>query len=82
MTSRERFLQTLDFECPDQPWVRAYAFVCPQTRLQWRTRCYLPTNRKKERQPMGIVVDQSSGALGIVTMKDLVEEIVGDLAAW
>ena len=40
MTSRERFLKTLDFESPDQPWVRAYAFVWPETHLQWRTQGY------------------------------------------
>ena len=40
MTSRERFLKTLDFECTDQPWVRAYSFIWPETCLRWRTQGY------------------------------------------
>jgi CBS domain containing-hemolysin-like protein len=31
---------------------------------------------------MGLVVDKSGRCLGIVTVKDLVEEIVGELQAW
>ena len=34
------------------------------------------------RQAMAIVVDRSGECLGVLTIKDLVEEIVGDLAAW
>ena len=34
------------------------------------------------RQAMAIVVDPSGDCLGVLTIKDLVEEIVGDLAAW
>ena len=37
---------------------------------------------QKDRQVMGIVVNQSGRSLGLFTMKDLVEEIVGDLEAW
>lgn len=37
---------------------------------------------REQRRIMGIVVDASSHAVGIVTIKDLVEEIVGELAAW
>lgn len=33
-------------------------------------------------QAMAIVVDRSHRCLGVLTVKDLVEEIVGDLAAW
>ena len=40
MTSRERFLKTLAFESVDQPWVRAYAFVWPETCGVWRTQGY------------------------------------------
>jgi len=31
---------------------------------------------------MAVVCDARDRAVGIVTIKDLVEEIVGDLAAW
>lgn len=37
---------------------------------------------QKERQVMGIVVNQHGRCLGLFTMKDLVEEIVGELEAW
>lgn len=34
------------------------------------------------KQRMGLVIDSNKNALGIVTIKDLVEEIVGELAVW
>src|SRR5262249_49942599 len=34
------------------------------------------------RQVMGIVTDSSGACLGLFTMKDLVEEIVGELDVW
>lgn len=37
---------------------------------------------QQSKQRMGIVVDKYNTALGIVTIKDLVEEIVGELAVW
>lgn len=37
---------------------------------------------QKSRQRMGIVINKNNRALGIVTIKDLVEEIVGELAVW
>jgi CBS domain containing-hemolysin-like protein len=37
---------------------------------------------RKARAPMAIVEDAHGRAAGIVTLKDLVEEIVGELAAW
>ncbi|MFO0972132.1 MAG: CNNM domain-containing protein [Phycisphaerae bacterium] len=40
------------------------------------------TALRERQQVMGIVVDDAGAALGIVTMKDLVEEITGELAAW
>lgn len=40
------------------------------------------TALREQRQVMGIVTDAAGRALGIVTMKDLVEEITGELAAW
>jgi putative hemolysin len=37
---------------------------------------------QKESQTMGVVVDRAGLMLGLVTLKDLMEEIVGELAAW
>ncbi len=37
---------------------------------------------QRARRTMAIVVDERDRAVGIVTLKDLVEEIVGDLVAW
>jgi len=37
---------------------------------------------RSARQQMGVVLDDGGRATGIVTIKDLVEEIVGDLRAW
>jgi CBS domain containing-hemolysin-like protein len=37
---------------------------------------------QQSKQNMGIVIDQHKKAVGIVTIKDLVEEIVGELAVW
>ncbi|KPJ71908.1 MAG: hypothetical protein AMS14_08860 [Planctomycetes bacterium DG_20] len=34
------------------------------------------------RDPMGLVADAAGRPLGIVTIKDLVEEIVGELGEW
>ena len=40
--------------------------------------------RSLQREPraMAIIVDRRGQCVGLLTMKDLVEEIVGDLAAW
>jgi len=37
---------------------------------------------QQESSPMGVVVDGDGNAVGIVTIKDLVEEIVGELEVW
>ena len=37
---------------------------------------------KRARQPMGFVTDDNGETVGIITIKDLVEEIVGELGAW
>jgi putative hemolysin len=37
---------------------------------------------QRAREVMGIVTDRAGSCLGLFTMKDLVEEIVGDLEAW
>ena len=40
------------------------------------------TLMQKARQTLAVVVDRQGGAIGLVTMKDLVEELVGDLENW
>jgi len=40
MTSRERFLNTLDFKQVDIPWIRAFSFVWPETEIEWRKQGY------------------------------------------
>jgi putative hemolysin len=37
---------------------------------------------QRARQAMAVVLDRSGSCVGILTVKDLVEEIVGDLEAW
>jgi putative hemolysin len=37
---------------------------------------------RQARQQLAVVVDPAGRAVGIVTVKDLVEEIVGELEAW
>ena len=37
---------------------------------------------RSARQQMGVVLDDGGQAIGVATIKDLVEEIVGDLMAW
>ena len=40
MTSRECFLKTLDFGSPDRLWMRGFAFIWPETCIQWRGQGY------------------------------------------
>ena len=37
---------------------------------------------QRQHNPMAIVVNQQGQAIGIVTIKDLVEEVVGELGQW
>jgi CBS domain containing-hemolysin-like protein len=37
---------------------------------------------RRSKQPMGIVITKAGRPVGVVTIKDLVEEIVGELEAW
>ncbi len=39
-TSRQRFLDTLDFKAVDKPWVRWGSFLWPETTEVWRTQGY------------------------------------------
>ena len=56
--------------------VRPAVYFKPDVRVTQALRAL-----KEARQPMGIVEDES-GAAGIVTVKDCVEEIVGELHEW
>ena len=40
------------------------------------------TLMQKARQTIAVVVDRNGRALGLITMKDLIEELVGDLENW
>jgi uroporphyrinogen decarboxylase len=40
MTSRDRFLAALDFKTAESRWVRAYAFIWPETEIAWRKQGY------------------------------------------
>ena len=37
-------------------------------------------NMKKDRKRFAIVLDEYGGTVGIITMKDLIEELVGDIS--
>ncbi|HZG68731.1 MAG TPA: hemolysin family protein [Herpetosiphonaceae bacterium] len=62
------------FEQPIAPLVRS-AFFAPETN---RVSDLLPT-MQKQRARMAVLVDEYGGMAGIVTLEDLVEEIVGEL---
>jgi len=40
------------------------------------------TLMQRARQTVAVVVDRQGRAIGLVTMKDLIEELVGDLESW
>ena len=40
------------------------------------------TLMQRARQTLAVVVDRQGRAIGLVTMKDLIEELVGDLDNW
>lgn len=37
---------------------------------------------QRAKRPMAVVIDDRGGAVGIITMKDLVEQIIGELEQW
>ena len=67
----------------DSPEWNLDRYVSPPVKLL-RTMSVMPAlvRLQRARRAMGIVVDSHGRAVGIVTLKDLVEEIVGDLEAW
>ncbi|NJL02507.1 MAG: HlyC/CorC family transporter [Spirulinaceae cyanobacterium SM2_1_0] len=60
-------------EDPIRPWVKAARFVTEVTPLSE----LLPLMQRSQ-QEMAIVVDEFGGTAGLVTLKDLVAEIIGD----
>ena len=69
-------LQDLD-EAPLERWVSPVLRVRPDESVM---KCLFQMQRAH--QPMAVVEVSDGRALGIVTMKDLVEELVGELAVW
>jgi CBS domain containing-hemolysin-like protein len=69
-------LQDLD-EAPMARWVRPVLRVRPDEPVM---KCLF--QMQHAHQPMAVVAVGDGRALGIVTMKDLVEELVGELAVW
>jgi CBS domain containing-hemolysin-like protein len=61
---------TLDTQI--QPWIRSARFVPEQTPLSE----LLPT-MQKEKPPMVIVVNEFGGTVGLVTIQDVIAEIIG-----
>ncbi|QXE24776.1 hypothetical protein B6N60_03485 [Richelia sinica FACHB-800] len=57
-----------------QPWIRSARFVPEQTPLSE----LLPT-MQKEKPPMVIVVNEFGGTVGLVTIQDVIAEIIGSV---
>jgi len=65
----------ISLDTPIQPWVRPARFVPEYTPLSE----LLPTLQRST-QPMVMVVDEFGGTAGLITMQDLIAEIIGDIA--
>ncbi len=76
-------LNIYDVLYDEDPSARPAQHLRPPVVMQpdWDLARALVTLQRAHRA-MGLVVDGKGRALGIVTMKDLVEEIVGELEAW
>jgi CBS domain containing-hemolysin-like protein len=82
--SREHVVGTinvLDVVSAERPDVRSLARAVLSVPRGTSVRDALSLLRRV-RQQFAVVTDESQGAVGIVTAKDLVEEIVGELQAW
>ncbi len=66
-------LGTISMDTPLKPWIRPAQFVPEQMTLGE----LLPL-MQRTRQPMVIVVDEFGGTAGLVTLEDLIAEIIGD----
>jgi len=72
----------IDFLCADKEpsvaeMVRSLPRICSELPIDEAL-----VELQKARQAMGVVVDAGDQALGIVTVKDLVEGVVGELHEW
>jgi CBS domain containing-hemolysin-like protein len=67
--------ETFDLERTIEPWVRPVRFVVENTPLN-----ELLPQIQRSGQPMTIVVDEYGGTAGLVTLEDLIAEIMGDIA--
>lgn len=76
-------LHVLDVLAPQNHTADVASLMKPAVKLSRNLRIDPAlTSLRAARQPLGIVVDEQGSALGIVTIKDLVEEIVGGLQIW
>lgn len=64
----------LQFDGPVRPLARAVQFVPENKRIS-----ELLTQMQRERQSMVIVVDEFGGTAGLLTMENLIEELVGNI---
>ena len=67
----------LDPDAPTEQCILEPLYITPNTKVQDALH-----HLRKSGKAMAIVSDDGSHPLGIVTLKDLVEPIVGELAAW
>lgn len=67
--------ETFELERSIEPWIRPVRFVLENTLLS-----ELLPQMQRSRQTMAIVVDEYGGTAGLVTLEDLIAEIMGDVA--
>jgi putative hemolysin len=82
--SRDRIvgaINVLDVASAERPQVRSLVRSVPALRPDTSVADALSLMRR-EKQQFAVVTDEGGRARGIVTAKDLVEEIVGELEAW
>ncbi|WP_024544534.1 hemolysin family protein [Picosynechococcus sp. NKBG15041c] len=65
--------ETIDLNTPITPWIRPIPFVAEGTPI-----ADLLPKMQRTKQPMVMVVDEFGGTAGLVTLKDIINEIIGD----